>query len=420
MSTPPIPPKELKRREKALIDAVKAGHRPPGVVGKGSGAVSEAAQALGIPRGTLSTMVSGSPELAEAMGKAWTPPETREVTPLHLAQAERSRRGEADAKEMLKKSLKVIGELEDKLANLQWSSKVSYKPADWSYKPTGKREKANSQHVPELLASDFQVGEVIQASEVQGNAYSTDIFRQRYRKLISTTIKLSMEHSGPSWVYPGIIYARGGDAISGAIHEELARTDDLDPFDCVIACVEEETTGILELAKAFGKVEVKSVFGNHGRIDKKPPHKKMARRNYEYILERMIQDKFRDDKRVSFHVTDSPDVIFPIYGKNICLTHGDRIGSRGGMGMVGPVATCARGAQRVIQQQSAMGNRVDQVQMGHFHTTMYGGYYLVNGSLPGYSEYAFSGRMNPEPPQQTLMFFNEKHGLVDMRFIRLD
>lgn len=420
MATPPLSEKEIARRIAAIKQAVKSGYRRPGVPGKGPAAISIAAKALGLSREAMTSFVLREEDTVQAAISKIPEREklTAAIETASLAATRRSQQTEADLRQSLKLSLNEITALHDRIKALEWSSQVSYRPAEWSYQAKAGSKK--TQHIPYLLASDFQVGEVIAAAEVGGNAYNIDIFRSRYRKTISTAIKLATEHVGPTWSYPGIIYARGGDAISGAIHDELAMTDEMSPFDCVLTCVEEEATGILELAKAFGKVDVKSVFGNHGRIDKKPPHKQFARRNYEYLGTKMLVDKFKGDRRISFQSTESPDVYYPIYNQSICLTHGDRIGSRGGQGFVGPVATIARGCQKVINQGAAMGQRIDAVHLGHFHTSLLSSFYMVNGSLPGYSEFAFSNRMRPEPPQQTLAFYSERHGLVDYRLIRLD
>jgi hypothetical protein len=133
----------------------------------------------------------------------------------------------------------------------------------------------------------------------------------------------------------------------------------------------------------------------------------------------MLQREFAKDKRVTFQTSRSFDVVYPIYDKTILLTHGDRIGSGGGQGFIGPAATILRGAQKVIQEQAALGRVIDRVDMGHFHTFIYYVWVLCNGSVPGYSEYAKSFRMRPQDPIQTLLFHHPKHGVVDVRPINL-
>ena len=134
----------------------------------------------------------------------------------------------------------------------------------------------------------------------------------------------------------------------------------------------------------------------------------------------MLRREFMADPRVTFQGTKSPDVYFEIYRTRILLTHGDKIGSRGGQGFVGAEATILRGAQKVILEQSRIGRTVDQVHVGHFHIAREMGAALSNGCLPGYSEYAKMHRMRPEMPSQWLVFYNPRWGPVDWKKVYLE
>lgn len=332
---------------------------------------------------------------------------------------QRSRSDAASANVKLKAALKEVSRLTDEISNLKWSSKATFKPAEWALpgRVVKKRE-----HIPYLLTSDFQIGEVIRAEETEhGYGFNTAIFRKRYRKMIDTTIYLSFHHAGENWTYPGIIYARGGDTISGGIHDELRETDDMTPLDACRVAFEEESAGILKLAEAFGRVDVKTpgAAGNHDRDTLKPRAKAAAGHSHDRLIAFMLQQHFRKDSRVHFQTSESFDVYFPIYGEHILLTHGDRMGSGGGQGFIGPLATIMRGAQKVIMEQAAIGRRVDRVDHGHFHTPNYSGWVLSNGCMPGYSEYAKSFRMRPSPPSQMLLYHHPKGGMVDLKPLNL-
>jgi hypothetical protein len=319
----------------------------------------------------------------------------------------------------LKDALRELARMQDELNDLRWASTAGFTPAEWTLPA---RARGKSEHTPYLLTSDFQAGEVIRAEETEaGYGYDSDTFRRRYRMMIATTINLCFGHGGKDWTYPGIIYARGGDAISGGIHEELADTDDMTPIEAVQCVFEEEAAGIYKLAEAFGHVDVKSpdAAGNHDRTTFKPRSKNAAGHSYDLMISFMLQREFRNDKRVTFQTSRSFDVLFPIYDMNILLTHGDRIGSRGGQGFIGPAATIMRGAQKVIAEQAALGRHVDRVDMGHFHQFLYYHWVLCNGCLPGYSEYAKAFRMRPQDPLHTLLFHHPKLGAVDIRPINL-
>lgn len=329
---------------------------------------------------------------------------------------------ERDAsKATLRDAVRTVAALQDRIKDLEWAAKASFKPAEWTLPnhPAKKRE-----HMPYLLTSDFQVGEVIDPAETEfGKGYNSNIFIERYRQMIDTTIYLSTQHAGSDWTYPGFIYVRGGDAISGDIHPELMVTNDLTPEESVELVFEEESSGIEKLAEAFGKVDVKApgAGGNHDRDIPfgKPWAKQAAKRSYERLVNTMLRKHFSRDKRVTFQVSDSYDIFFPIYDKNILVTHGDRIGSRGGQGFIGPVATIMRGAQKVIMEQAALGRNVDRVDVGHFHTFAYLEWVLANGCLPGYSEFAKQWRMRPAAPEQTLLYHHPRRGVVDVKPIIL-
>lgn len=327
----------------------------------------------------------------------------------------RARDNESAARARLKDATREIGRLQDRLDELEWAAKASFKPAEWTLKVPKSTKK--SLHMPYVLTSDFQVGEVIREEETEhGYSYSTPIFQRRYKHLIETTIYLSFSHAGADWTYPGVIYARGGDSISGGIHDELAETDDQTPMEAVETVFEAEAWGVRQLAEAFGRVDVKDTGGgNHDRNTKKTHSKRTFAHSYDKLVGFMLRREFANDRRVTFQTSESMDVYFPIFGLNVLLTHGDRIGSRGGQGFIGPAATAIRGAMKIIQEQAALGRHVDRVDMGHFHTPIYLIWLLVNGCLPGYSEFAKMNRMRPFPPQQTLAFHHPKRGLVDLK-----
>lgn len=278
-------------------------------------------------------------------------------------------------------------------------------------KPSGKRE------TPVLFTSDFQAGEVIKLSETRGvNAYNLEIFRQRYRTLIGVTVKLVKNHHEGA---DRIVYLRGGDAISGGIHDELKDTDDVPaPLQC-IAVIEEETAGIAHLADEFGDVVVISVGGNHDRITHKPRAKEYMAHSYDTLIQYAIEANFKNDKRVKFVTDDSGDVLFSVHGYKMLLTHGDRIGSGGGQGFLGTAGPIVRGAKKVKAAYATEGHHVDMVLCGHYHTPLHvHNEVMCNGSIAGYSEYARARiRAAPHAPSQLLFFVHEQRGVTAVREI---
>jgi hypothetical protein len=250
------------------------------------------------------------------------------------------------------------------------------------------------------------------------NEYSVAIAEARYRKLIERTVDISFEHL-PRNRYEGLIYLRGGDMVSGDIHQELRETNELCGVEAIRSLVAAETWGLGKLADAFGSVHVVSVPGNHGRTSLKPPTKKIAESNYDTLSAWWLESAFKGDTRISWHTPLSTDAVFQMHGRNYLLTHGDNIGTKGGAGFVGPIATISRGATLTMGEYARRGIMIDKIFMGHFHSAFAFGRGWSNGSLPGYSEYARSNRMVPEPPQQWLLYFCAKYGITSQWLVRL-
>lgn len=294
----------------------------------------------------------------------------------------------------------------------------SIDPPAWTLAPPKKGD--STPGIPLLLASDFQWGEVIKANELDGiNGFNAQIASARYKRLIERTIDLCCSHMvNPK--YPGILYLRGGDMISGDIHQELRETNDLQSIPACIDLIEHEAAGIRLLAEKFGRVWVISVPGNHGRTTMKPMAKKYVETNYDYLIACMLEREFKNDPRVEFSTPMSGDALFKVYDWNFVLTHGDRIGSSGGQGFIGPAATITRGMKKLVDYYAGLRQHVDCVLVGHFHTAMELEYGFSNGCLPGYSEYAKTFRARPSPPTQWLLFVHPKNGITARWKILLD
>lgn len=266
--------------------------------------------------------------------------------------------------------------------------------------------------------SDLHAGEKIDPGEIQGlNAYSTDIARDRMRRYFETVCTI-----GPRWLHgspcDGVLLTMGGDLISGDIHDELSRTNDLTSHEQVAAVIEVYAAGIGMLLDTFGAVHVVAVPGNHGRTTVKPTAKLAARLSYDILAASMLRQQ-TPDPRVTWQIADGIDVRTPIYGRTILTTHGDRMGTGGGMGFAGPELPILRGAHKVRLQAFSAGMGCDLILSGHYHTSTNLRGVLANGSVPGYSEYGNGLRAALEPPQQWMARFSMAWGLCDRLPVQL-
>lgn len=80
--------------------------------------------------------------------------------------------------------------------------------------------------------------------------------------------------------------------------------------------------------------------------------------------------------------------------------------------MIGCLGPLTRGDHKKRSRNSQVDMAYDTMVVGHYHTLMMLKYLIVNGSLCGYNEYAFSNNFKFEPPQQALWLTHPDHGIT--------
>jgi len=271
-----------------------------------------------------------------------------------------------------------------------------------------------------MLFTDLHMGEVIDADEILGlNAYDEKIAQRRAQRFFEAAVEI-----GPRWAadtkVEGILLNLGGDLISGDIHEELRITNALTAHEQVRMTVAVLIAGIKLLLKAYKKVHVTSVPGNHARTTFKPTAKLYSRLSYDTLIAQMVQDAFLNEPRVTFQITVSNDAIIPVLGYTAFLTHGDKMGTGGGQGFAGPLLPIVRGTKKVEAQQARAHRRPDIIMHGHYHHSANPGPVFSNGAFPGYSEYGNGLRASLELPQQWLFLIHETWGVRERCEIKLE
>lgn len=271
-----------------------------------------------------------------------------------------------------------------------------------------------------LFLSDLQWGEVVDRDELNGlNSFDRDIAVKRLGRWTHAVIDLVTKH----WAGPPpdrIILILGGDLISGGIHLELAKTDELQPLPAVRDVADHLRQAILTIKAAVKcEIVIVSIPGNHGRMTIKPESKKAVQTSLDILVSDFLEMGLKDRKGIRFTAPLSVDALFTVYGWRILATHGDRIGSRGGQGYIGPAATIARGMKRVIHDYAARGIHIDLIIVGHQHTPLQLEEGFANGSLPGPTEFSRDGRYRPHPAQQLFFTMHPRHRIAQIRWIEV-
>jgi len=280
---------------------------------------------------------------------------------------------------------------------------------DWLVKDGGRSGVAG---VPVTNWSDWHYGEVVRPEQVEGaNEFNLAIFDRRFATLVERTIDLCMNHMTGA-KYPGIVINLGGDMLSGNIHEELHQTNEIETIPAVLALAGKIAWGIRQYADQFGHVFVVGVPGNHGRNTKRPQAKNTCYTSFDWMICKIVEGHFQDDDRVQFMIPDGFDAYYRVFDHRILLTHGDRIGSKGGDGFIGAIGPILRGAHKLRLSYVARGREIDTLMMGHWHNEITLPGLRVNNALKGYDEWAMAMRFTPTPPSQDLFFVHPKRGVT--------
>ena len=289
-------------------------------------------------------------------------------------------------------------------------------------KPNGHDE--GKPGVPVLMLSDWHVGETVQPGSAGGNRYNTRAVFARAANLFENAnhvIELQWRAAGKHGKPTQIVLPLLGDFVSGEIHDELARTNDVDPLPSVLAARDILLTLIKGFASQYGRVICPCVSGNHGRTDRKPTAKHALWRNLDWLLYTMLERDFQADKRVTFVNPEDNMAFFRVYDVRFLAMHGHDLGVRGGDGIIGSVGPIMRGRAKMAAFCEARRTPFDILLLGHWHQHVIMPGVVVNGSLKGPDEYTLGTlRARPEPAGQALFFVHPAYGITSHWLIRVE
>lgn len=273
-----------------------------------------------------------------------------------------------------------------------------------------KAKKGEHRGIANTVASDQHFGEVVNPDEVQGvNAYSMAIAKMRWQIHIEKFISLSKDHLG-YLTYDGAHIWWNGDAFSGDIHEELAKSNEMSTLATVEAMIDPIVDGLRTAAQEFPRLVVSARRGNHTRTSKKTPSKGRVRESFDWLFMRIIARELRDVPNIVFDITESDDGIVQQYSHRFLATHGDQF--RGGSGISGIMTPLALGNYRKLRRNVSIGDHLayDTMILGHFHQYLVIPGVIVNGSLKGYDEYAYTNNFGFETPRQAFWVTTPEYG----------
>lgn len=405
----------------AVEDALRKGHKPLGAFlsGREIGCVKAAADALNSSHSVVSNRLKQAKRLYK-MEPDWSLYHDAAADPV-VQQDQREVVRLRDENARLRKALTDAhrGEI-DADAIRQIIGGITAAPTEPPQWLLREQKGGKAKHVPMTIWSDWHCGEVVSKYETNGqNEYDTAIFEARVRKLVEKTIHLCRQH-GPG-NYPGIVINLLGDMVSGALHPELAKTDEEEVIPCVLRVRDTLVWALRAIADEFGKVYVPCTSGNHGRNTLKPQFKRTVYENFDWLIYQLVARHFEKDKRLVFDIPESNEVHYQVFGLRFMALHGDMLGVKGGDGLIGSLGPILRGEMKVGKQASSMGRHYDVLLMGHWHQHMVLRRIIVAGTLKGWDEFAAKAlRAPPAPPSQPLWFVEQKFGITQSMEVYLE
>jgi transposase-like protein len=380
---------------------------------KKHGSQGAAAAALGMSRATLQSRLR---EWNRRKDEPLSAAPALEESSSYNVRLERKLTAAQDENNRLKKALRDAhreANTEDILRDV--IGKIATAPAGEPAWATERPERKRGKPTPEaacLMLADWHGGEVVEPAEVNGfNAYDMAIAEERAERAIETGIKLSRKHMENSGDYAGAIVPLVGDFVSGGLHAELKATDEEEAISATIILRGWLRTAIRRVADEFGRVYVPAVAGNHGRNTAKPEFKRYYKKNFDWLIYKLLEGDFQDDPRVTVDVRPSNDVFFRVFNMRYLLQHGDMLGVKGGDGIIGSIGPIMRGEVKKSGQSSALGFGFDKLLIGHWHQRLWLPRATVGNTLKGFDEYAKNQLgAKPDRPSQSLFFIHPAQG----------
>jgi len=395
------PNKRALRELKAAIAAQRARGEPINV--------TALARQLKVPRTTIqSRMLAANLSIETEVNNVETSLAIKlEDIQRQLAQVKRERDELKGAEWGMRQLREVIGGISERPTQVP----------NWTLRPTSNKR---SYETPMMIWSDWHAGEVVSRSETNGqNEFNSSIMERRARRLVELTIDLCKNH-GPGR-YPGAVINLLGDFVSGALHPELAKTDDKSAIESALHVRDVLVWALEQMQGYFGRLFIPCAAGNHGRNTHKPEFKRTVYQNFDWLIYQLLIRHFDKNKDISFLVPDSNEAHYQVFGRRYLAMHGDMLGVKGGDGIIGSIGPITRGEMKVGKQSNAFGRDYDYLLMGHWHQQLWLPRIIVNNSLKGFDEYAAKAlRAPPSIPSQALWLVHPKWGHTMYREVYLE
>ena len=280
------------------------------------------------------------------------------------------------------------------------------------------KEKSSSNkaaHTLVALLSDLHVGEVVDSGAVSGlDEYNIEVFERRIVKWAENLIYLAKLKRAELYV-PNLEIFCLGDFVSGEIHKELTRTNEVHIIEQVYHATAKLSKVLQAIAPYFENITLVCCSGNHGRTQEKPYYKNKQDMSFDYLVYQMLSLILCEQENIQFIIPKSFFAYRKVLNTRFIAMHGD--GIKGVLGL--PYYGIARARAR-LSDILGVDTPFDHLLLGHFHHYYSCDLYTINGALKGADEYSVGGIIGASRPSQVLMTIHPKYGIVSTEQIFVD
>jgi len=263
------------------------------------------------------------------------------------------------------------------------------------------------------------------------NEYNFDIFNKRMYGWANQVLKHTAYRRQIAPI-DELMVPMLGDMISGDIHDELARSNQMNNMEQMIRGASIIAQALMYLAPHFTKITVPCVVGNHGRMTRKPPMKDKFM-DWDYMLYQWVATFCKNQDNIEFHIPRSFMTTFKIHDKVVLIMHGDSISGAGSSGAItGAIAklrsvfqfrkTLQREIEDSMDDDAAI--EFDSVMIGHFHRIdeidIGTGELHICGTMKGPDEFALQRLHAATKPKQLVTYWHPQYGYIGRDIIYLN
>ena len=340
-------------------------------------------------------------------------------------------------KKLFKQSIKT-NSVTERIVDAIYDATVPLaKQAPIKYTKPSKKTKADTTQIAVAPLTDTHIGEHVDYHQMVGlNAYSMELFNRRLYGWATTILNL-IEFKRSSIPIDELIVPMLGDMISGDIHDELIRTNEVNVLEQMQQGAILIAQALLMFAPHFKEINVPCVVGNHGRTKHKPPMKDKYV-DWDWMLYKWVSAYCSHQPNIKFQIKKSFIDSFSVFDKNILIMHGDSIS---GVGSENSIISAIKNLRSVVQYNDSIGpetalavdatqdyahlpNKFHSVMIGHFHRVdekdIGTGNLFICGCMKGGDEFAIQRLGVISQAQQILTYWHPTYGYIGKENIYLN